>query len=421
MKSHLERYQVLAAGVSSLVLALGVARFSYTPLLPLMQHQARLGMAAAGWLASLNYVGYLSGALLTSLMSDIVLKDRLYRLGLIVGVLTTLLMGVTTDVALWAISRYLAGLGSAMGMVLGTGLVMSWLVRHEHRRELGIHFSGIGLGIALSAAAVLLMNRLQMDWRAQWYVFAALGAVLLLPALGWLPAPEPAAVTRSGQAVHDCPPSPMFLRLFMAAYFCAGVGYVVSATFIVAIVDRLPAASGHGTITFLVIGLAATPACALWDRMARRTGELNALILAGALQIAGILLPVIGDGWLPTLAGAVLFGATAAGMVSLVLSMAARFFPTRPARMMGKVTLWYGAAQVVAPALTASLASRSGSYAAGLYLAAAVMAVGTVLFAVLRAQNIQHESKGNTDATLHSLEVCGAAPGSLPPRSRGAT
>lgn len=72
------RYKVLGAGVFSLILTLGVARFAYTPLLPLMQHQTRLGIAAAAWLASINYAGYLSGALLVSLIGHPVLKDRLY-------------------------------------------------------------------------------------------------------------------------------------------------------------------------------------------------------------------------------------------------------------------------------------------------------------------------------------------------------
>ncbi len=57
-----ERIKVLGAGIFSLILVLGVARFSYTPLLPLMQQQAGLGVAEAGWLAAINYAGYLSGA-----------------------------------------------------------------------------------------------------------------------------------------------------------------------------------------------------------------------------------------------------------------------------------------------------------------------------------------------------------------------
>lgn len=384
MTEQRERMQVLAAGAFSLILVLGIARFSYTPLLPLMQRQAGLGIAAGAWLAALNYAGYLSGAWLASMISDLVLKDRLYRIGMVVAVLSTAMMALTTDPVLWAVSRFLAGLSSAAGMLFGTGLILNWLIRHNQRSELGIHFAGIGLGIAGCATAVELMSPM-FDWREQWFAFTAIGCLLLLPALGWLPAPDRSGVSTSGIKLEDNPPSALFLRIFMLAYFCAGIGYVVSTTFIVAIVDGLPGLGGHGTLVFLVMGLAGAPSCIVWDLAARRMGEINALILASALQIVGILLPVWPGGLVAAFAGAILFGGTFVGMVSLVLSMAGRYYPTRPAKMMGKMTLSYGAAQIIGPAVTGSLAVRLGSYAAGLYMAAAVMVVGTLLLFVLQA------------------------------------
>ena len=320
---------------------------------------------------------------MASLISDLVLKDRLYRIGLVVAVLSTAVMGLTTDVTIWALSRFIAGLSSAAGMLLGTGLILNWLIRHNHRSELGIHFAGIGLGIAGCAAAVALMSH-WLDWREQWFAFTVIGSLLLIPALRWLPPPDRSTVTKGGQQMLDKPPSAAFMRLLMAAYFCAGFGYVVSATFIVAIIDHLPGLAGRGTLVFLALGAAAAPACIVWDLIARRTGELNALILAALLQIVGILLPVMAGGLVAALAGALLFGGTFIGMVSLVLTMAGRYYPTRPAKMMGKMTLSYGAAQIIAPAVTGWLAGSLGSYAAGLYLAAGVMAVGTLLLLMLK-------------------------------------
>lgn len=383
--SQFERFKVLAAGIFSLLLVLGVARFAYTPLLPLMQQQAGLGVAEAGWLAALNYAGYLSGALVASLISDLVLKDRLYRLGMVVAVASTAMMALADNVVVWAVSRYIAGLASAAGMLLGTGLILNWLIRHNHRSELGIHFSGIGLGIAGCAAAVAAMTQwLALDWREQWLAFTAIGGLLLYPALAWLPAPDTSGVTTTGRKLTDNPPGPLFLRIFMAAYFCAGFGYVVSATFIVAIVERLPGLAGHGNLVFLAIGIGAAPACINWDLIARRTGDLNALILAAILQIAGIVLPVAVGGLFAALLGALLFGGTFIGMVSLVLTMAGRYYPTKPAKMMGKMTLAYGTAQIVGPAVTGWLGARLGSYDAGLWVAAGVMALGTVLLLVLK-------------------------------------
>ena len=385
MTSAIDRYRVLAAGVFSIMLTLGVARFAYTPLLPLMQQQAGLGVGEAGWLASINYVGYLCGALAASLISDLVLKDRLYRVGMVAGVATTAMMGVSQDPWVWAASRFLAGLSASAGMLFGTGLILNWLIRHEHRSELGVHFSGLGLGIAgvagrgdghelcgprLARTMVGLYRRGPHSPRSLAGVDAG-------------SRPQSGDALRARDADH--PPGSLFLAVFMASYFCAGVGYVVSATFIVAIVDRLPGVAGSGTLVFLAVGLGAAPACVLFDLVARRMGELGALTLAGALQIVGILLPVLSQSLVLALCGALLFGASVVGLVSLVLTMAGRFYPTRPAKMMGKMTLSYGVAQAVAPALTGAAAVQFGGYRAGLYFAAATMAVGTALLAGLWA------------------------------------
>lgn len=383
MTPSTSRLKVLSAGIFSLILCLGIARFAYTPLLPLMQQQAGLGVAAAGWLAAINYAGYLSGAVLASLISDLVLKDRLYRIGMVLAILSTLVMGLSTDLVVWAVSRYVAGLTSAAGLLLGTGLIMNWLIRHQHRSELGIHFAGIGLGIVGCAGAVMLFTP-WLDWRAQWFAFTALGCLLLVPALRWLPAPDTSGLTTSGTVMRDQPPSRLYLRIFMAAYFCAGFGYVVSVTFIVAIVNQLPGLAGQGNLVFLAIGVGAAPACINWDLIARRTGDLNALILAALLQIVGIVLPVLVTGLWAALFGALLFGGTFIGMVSLVLSMAGRYYPTRPAKMMGKMTLTYGVAQIIGPAVTGMIGAALGSYNAGLYVAAAVMLVGVGLLLLLK-------------------------------------
>jgi predicted MFS family arabinose efflux permease len=389
---HFQRIKVLCAGIFSLILSMGLARFSYTPLLPLMHDQAGLGLAHAGLLAAINYTGYLLGALLASRINDLVVKDRLYRIGMVIAVVSTIMMGMTDNFTVWVISRFIAGLSSAAGLMLGSGLILNWLIRHNHHSELGIHFSGVGLGIAVCSAAVIVMSP-SLNWSEQWFVFSTIGVLLLIPALGWFPAPDRSLTTKAGKSMLDCPPSPAFLRLFMAAYFCAGFGYVVTATFIVAIVDSLPGLNGKGNLVFLVIGLAAGPSCIAWDFIARRIGELNALVIAAVFQIVGILLPVFGGGLFGAIAGALLFGGTCMGIVSLVLSMAGRYYPTRPAKMMGKMTIAYGIAQIIGPAITAQIASSFGNYSAGLYIAAGVMTLGSFLFYLLKRMEATNAPK----------------------------
>lgn len=396
MSNHLQRIQVLGAGIFGLMLMLGVARFAYTPLLPIMLEQAGLSAAQGGWLASINYIGYLCGALIAASISDMQLKDRLYRLGILVALLTTLGMALSSDWRLWGLLRFFAGLSSAAGMLLGSGLVLNWLLRHHFRGELGIHFAGVGLGIVGSSLLVEWWS-LSFDWQQQWIWFTAVGALLAIPAWRWLPRPGDTAVTISGQALTDAPPSKLFLRLFMLMYFCAGVGFVVSATFIVAIIDAQPELQGMGKRVFMLIGLAAIPACVLWDRIARVTGDLQALLLACVLQIAGIALPLLNASGTAALVSALLFGGTFVGIVSLVLAMAGRYYPRHPAKMMGKMTLTYGLAQILAPALIALMVGHDGDYSSGLLLASIAMVVGSgimlALVAVERGEQRQRRAQ----------------------------
>ncbi|MFW3615295.1 YbfB/YjiJ family MFS transporter [Billgrantia antri] len=379
------RYRVLLAGVFSQILCIGVARFAYTPLLPVMQQQTWLSDAQGGWLAALNYAGYMLGALAAASIHSIRLKDTLYRITLLLAVVSTAGMALTESFWLWAAMRFIAGFSSSGAMLLASGLILHWLIGHRQRGELGIHFAGLGIGILVAALAVELMLYLALGWRAQWWGFTALAAVLLLPAWRWLPRPEkPLAGTAGSAAREATPPTRTFMRLMLAAYFCAGYGYVISATFIVAIVEREPLLAGAGNWTFALVGLAAAPTVMLWDLVARRIGYLGALITAMSVQVVGILLPALTASLAGVLLSAVLYGGTFLGCVSLVLTMAGRLYPKSPARLMGRMTLAYGLAQIAAPALTGMLAEATGHYDLGLWLAGGFVALGAVLLAWLR-------------------------------------
>jgi len=380
-----QRWFVMLAGVFSMLLTVGVARFAYTPMLPLMQQQAGLGVAEGGWLAAINYMGYLSGALIAARVSSIFKKDKLYRYALILAIVTTWMMGFSNDFWWMALSRFLAGLCAAGGMLIAAALVLNWLLRHDMRSELGVHFSGIGLGIALAAAFVEITIG-HLNWSQQWYGFTVVGVMLFIPAWRWLPAPSNSAVSISGKNLADNPPSKSFLCVFMVAYFCAGVGYVVSATFIVAIIDKMPGLNGAGTWAFLLLGLAATPATIVWDRVARRYGVFSAMIFAFALQFVAAVVPLFDIPLWLAIFSAVLFGSSFVGLVSLVLTLAGLYYPTKPAKMMGVMTLCYGVAQIGSPAITGVLAQITGTYHAGLYMSALAVFVGGILSCYLRLQ-----------------------------------
>ncbi len=382
MESSALRYRVMAAGLMCVLLTIGIGRFAYTPLLPVMQEQTGLGLSRAGWLAAVIYMGYLVGAILASQITSLRAKDRFYRIALILGVISTLGMALSDNFWLWVFFRFLAGLSGTAGMIISAALILHWLVQHGFRGELGIHYGGVGLGVVIVTLVIESMST-YFDWREQWLGLTLLSVVLAVLAWVWLPPPDTEKPVAKHQT-QDHPPSPLFFKLFLAAYCCAGVGYVVSVTFIVAIIDGLPGMEGKGGLGFLVMGLAAAIGAFLWDRVARSFGYFASLSAAALLQIAGILLPVMMPSLPFVLLGCVLFGATFIGLVSLVLTMSGHYFPTRPAKMMGKMSVAYGVAQIVGPAVTGIIAEYTGNYNAGLYMAALVMVIGLCLFIFLK-------------------------------------
>ncbi len=346
-----------------------------------MLEQTDLTLSLAGWLAAFNYAGYLLGALIAARVRSLETKDRLYRIYLILAVVTTVVMGWTENPWLWSLSRFVAGISASGGMLLGSALILNWLMRHGFRSELGIHFMGVGGGIVLASVAVMLMLKIPLTWEMQWEIFALLGAVLAAIAWLWMPRPAKYSMANNG-AFKDHPPAVKLERLLLVSYFFAGIGYVVSATFIVDIVERQPVLAGNGPLAFLLVGLGAMPAVLVWDRMARRFGYFNTLMFAYLAQIAGILLPLQGS-LLAVVFGALLFGATFIGCVSLVLTLSGRFYPSSPARLMGKMTLAYGIAQIIGPALTGELTELLGSYIWGLGMAAGCVTLGAIINARL--------------------------------------
>ncbi|EXJ14602.1 YbfB/YjiJ family MFS transporter [Imhoffiella purpurea] len=378
--SAAERYRVIFAGVCALILTVGLARFAYTPLLPIMRTEAGLSYLAGGWLATFNYMGYITGALIAASISDLGRKYQLYRIGLVVALASTAAMGMTTDLTLWVVLRFISGLSSTAGLLLASGLVLNWLMRQGHRPELGLHFTGLGLGIVVSGLAVAAMVG-HLPWNLQWIGLGLLGIAFFLPAWWWLPAP---ARGRSGAVLEsDRKPSRRWMWLLMGAYFCGGFGYVISATFIVSILEKIPMLTGQGGWIWVIVGLAAAPSCFLWDRVAGALGQIPALILAYGLQALSILLPVVTEHSALNLFSAMLYGGTFVGIVSLTLSLVGRCFPENPAKAMARLTLSYGVAQILAPAMAGYIAAMTGSYRGSLIVAAGVMAVGMLLLVLL--------------------------------------
>ncbi|MDX1748877.1 MAG: YbfB/YjiJ family MFS transporter [Methylophaga sp.] len=380
------RHQVILAGICALILTVGIARFAYTPFLPIMLNETSLDTLSGGWLATFNYIGYLSGVVLISFLTSLKTKFLFYRINLILAVLSTVLMAVTTDIVLWSILRFIGGLTSTAGIILAAGFVMGWLKQNGYKSALGIHFSGLGFGIAIPGIVIVLITP-YFNWAQQWLIMGLFGILFFLPAWFLMPAPA----TQQTATADFAAPNNKWMRLMIAAYACAGVGYVISATFIVAILEEMPSLSGHGNLIWVMLGVAAIPSCIIWDKVAERIGETRAIIVAYSIILVSILIPLFSESLLFNVIGALLFGATFAGIVSLMLVYVGHKFPHNPAKAMAKLTISYGIAQLIAPALAGCLSTLTGHYLSALWMAAAIMLMG--IFFVWRIKQFEEKTK----------------------------
>lgn len=370
--------RILFAGMLGMVVAMGIGRFAFTPILPLMQRDLGMSHAVAGWLAGLNYAGYLIGALAFSLLPGLFGRKTVFAVSLLASIATTLLMGVTEAPFWWGTLRLLGGIASAVLFIVISAEVAEELGRRGCGHWAGSLYGGIGLGIALSGAVVPLLDYFGR-WSGAWIgigVLAALLAAVALPMAG-----RPPKQSR----VFDQPPASgdtTSIRILAVAYFFEGLGYIVTGTFLVAIIAATPGLSEFAPWSWVAVGLAALPSTIIWPRMARRFGTRRALLLAYGLQSAGILVSVWADSIAEVLFVAVSFGGTFLAIVALVMTEGQRRATGDPRRAAAILTACFSLGQVLGPPLAGVMADRYHGFTLPLLLAATAVAAGGLLIAL---------------------------------------
>lgn len=380
------RIGVLISGVCALILTMGVARYSFTPMIPHMQATVGMTESLAGWLAGWNYLGYLTGLFMVWLMRDLKLKDYFYRYGLFIAVFSTAIMGFSDNTLIWYLSRFFGGISTALGFMLGTGLVFKWLMFHNHKEDMGIHFAGAGLGIVLSALVVSYAADAEvlkeLSWRGQWFALSAFGLILAIPAM-MLPRPRDEQLAEAKKVDRSKEPPKEWLALLTIAYVCAGFSNTVNVTFTSLIAEYVPL-KGAGTIMWIYVGLAAAPAPFIWEKIARKIGYVSALRYAFLINIISNILMMISPTYVTVMLSSLTFGFAFMGIVSLVLSTITKRYRYNATQVMAQLTLGYCIAQILAPIVAGTIAELTGSFTVSLLVVSAILMLG---FACLTMMN----------------------------------
>jgi MFS family permease len=368
-------WPVVVRGAAAMAVSMGIGRFVYTPILPLMHAQAGLSAQGGSLLATANYIGYLIGALAGIFAPALVRSALALRTGLVVVVATVALMALTRSPAVWFTLRLVAGVASALVFVITASAMLARL--REHAQHLvGWGFGGVGAGIALSGAVVLVV-RTTGTWRTAWLASAALA--LALTAMAWMLRTEPKNPPGARQLSGDVPTTHRWFAALFTSYALEGIGYIIAGTFLVAAINE-HAAAWVGTSAWVLAGLAAFPAAALWNALARRWSRPALLLAALLIQAFGIALPALAGGVAAALVSAALFGATFLGIASMALAMGAHLqYP----RSVALLTAGYSVGQILGPLIVTPL--LSSGYHVALLVAAAIVLAAAVAAAALRA------------------------------------
>lgn len=374
-------FHILLAGILSIVVGVGVARFAFTTLLPPMLEDY-LSITDAGLYASINYTGYMSGAIFSIFLKDINAKVFYFRIGIILSVLTTLILATTTNEILWFLSRIIAGFGSAMVLIVGGALVMVKLNMEDKTKAMGIHFSGIGFAIAISQ----LISQYVLDsyhWDKAWLVltiFAFIVSFYIIYILSFNKEQKSNAQTHK---VNRSMFTPHVIFLILG-YFTAGVTFVVQATFFPDIINSLEGLQGQGNLGWLIVGVAGIPSAILWMYLAHKFGSVNIIIVTFILQIIGILIPTFSNDIYMNLLSGALYGSTFIAHVALFMHYGGKLAGKNPVIFMGAMTSAYGIGQVSAPLYSVYFIEKYGNYDMTLYITAFIACIGIVFLLIAK-------------------------------------
>jgi predicted MFS family arabinose efflux permease len=364
---------IAVAALLALGVAMGIGRFAFTPILPMMQQDFAMSLGEGGWLASANYLGYLVGAL-----SAAALRIRAaiaVRVGLVVITLVTLGMGLARGFTAWLVLRALAGIASAWVLIFASAWALGKLTAAGRPVLRGTVFAGVGVGIAAAGVFCVVLMQRGAGSPAAWN---GLGVVALGTTLAIWRILRPDHDAGGGESRERPGPRSRWgldsARLVLC-YGALGFGYIIPATFVPAMARELvknPLVFGWSWPIFGVAAALSTLVAAPGTRFVgnRRLWALGHLVMA-----LGVAAPVV---W-PTIGGimvaALLVGGTF--MVSTMSGLQEAQFVAAPRAtgLMAMMTAAFATGQIGGPLLVTHAVGSTGDLVRPLLIACLLLMV----------------------------------------------
>jgi predicted MFS family arabinose efflux permease len=363
---------------------LGIGRFAYSLVLPDMRDALGWSYSTAGFMNTVNAIGYLAGALGASAF---VQRFGLYRsvmIGAIACLASLAICALSTSVLIFSFARLLSGLGAAL-IVVGGGALAATIAQSSRTRSaylISLFYTGPAMGLIISGlvSPFLLQWFGPGSWWVVWIALTAISALMLIPFL----------LNPIDTPVNQAPESAVPLALkpimtYLAGYFLFGAGYIAYMTFLIAYVRDSGGDAVAQSLVWCLIGLGGCAAPWLWrDLMARRNGGITTAILIG-IATTGTVIALLGTSTPVLAASAFVFGSAFFSVTTATTAFSRLNYP--PAawpKVIGIITIMFSLGQALGPFATGAITDATGSLTYALYLSAAASVIGCVLCALQR-------------------------------------
>jgi predicted MFS family arabinose efflux permease len=371
------------AGFSSFFVGIGLARFGYPPLIPVLIQSGALTLGTAGYVAGANFAGYLAGASLA--------ERAAARFGAIPVLYAALVSCVLSfgfsalDLGLlWLMGwRVVAGVGGGLVMVAGAPLLLAAVPPARRGKAGGRFFAGVGCGMLASG---LVLRLVPGAGAAQlWLALTAIAVIAAAAAITWLPRHDPLPPARAGVAGGRWPGLGLPFWGLAAAYAAVAIGYVPHTVFWVDFLARAAGAGlGLGGIAWMLFGLGALTGSQLFGLLADRIGFAASLRLAIVGLALALTVPLMVTAAPLLIGSSLVAGGCALGSASLAAGRSSELVaPELRRRAWAILTVIFAVAQWGGAWLLSALLQRSESYPVLFIAAAAILTTGLLVEAAL--------------------------------------
>jgi hypothetical protein len=376
---------ILIAGVLSLAVAMGIGRFAFTPMLPLMIRDGQLGVAAGGWLAAANYAGYLLGGLSAGRVRWSAL--RLSVTALLLTAALTAAMGLPTNLGLWIVLRLVAGICSAWAFV-GTSVWCLGALAAANRPAWGASvYTGVGLGIAVTGLCCLAGAAAGVSASSLWLRLGWLALLLIAPVGLVLRKIRsdvgPAPASTNGPSGPGTPG-------LVICYGVMGFGYILPATFLPVLARSVVDDPRWFGLAWPVFGLTAALSTVIAGRMMHSASRLQLWAASHFVMGVGVLLPSLWlNGWSVALSALLVGGTFMVATVAGIQEIRARASGD-PTALVSRMTTSFAIGQIAGPVVSSLLLYLPGFAASGLGLALGLGAAALVASAIWLRREARH-------------------------------